>query len=188
MTQLPIKFGAGESDTPRAFRYPDIWARAKTTGPDRLIIAPSRGHMDVFMALMRAMPEPFLFLYVLVVPRADAEEGRYETPERITRGEGEAFLRRFEQFFENDGRHNLWLRFAESSDLIVYDRHNVLYAYGNLQSFEEIVLHSNMKKVADVRFPDPHAHCYNSEFDKDQTDLLNYWEWKRSPLHPADKA
>lgn len=188
MTQLPIKFGAGETDPPAPFHYPNIWARVKTTGPDRLIMAPSNRHIDLLLALMRGMPEPFLFLYVLVVPRTGAKEGRYETPERITRGEGEAFLRRFEQFFENDGRHNLWLRSAESSDLIVYDRHNVLYAYGNLSRFEEIALGLNLKKVEEIRYPDPHAHYYNGEFDQAQTDLLNYWEWRHTPLRPGDDA
>jgi hypothetical protein len=37
-----------------------------------------------------------------------------------------------------------------------------------------------------VRFPIPHIHNSNSEFDEDERDLLRYWEWKQFPLHDSD--
>jgi hypothetical protein len=69
----------------------------------------------------------------------------------------------------------------------VYDKHNVVYAYGNLPAFEEVLSHRGMKKVDEIRFPLPHIHNYNSEFDEEERNLLHYWEWKQYPLRDSDE-
>ena len=62
----------------------------------------------------------------------------------------------------------------------------MIYAYGQFPAFEDILSRRGMEKVETVRFPIPHIHNSNSEFDEDERDLLRYWEWKQFPLHDSD--
>ena len=79
------------------------------------------------------MPEPFFVLYVLVVSRKEENEtARYQSGE-VSRAEVQAFLERFEDYLENDGRHHIWIHSPESSATLVYDNHDVIYCYGPLE-------------------------------------------------------
>jgi hypothetical protein len=176
-----FKFG-WKPEEPQQYEYSNVWSREKTTGPERLVIAPSSDHISLMIELSRIMTEPFGFLYVLTVPRGQGEAGRYQNAEPIGRLQAEGFLSRFKQFFENDGRHNLWLASVSNSDLLVYDKHNVIYAYGQLPCFEKVLSKRGMEKVDEIHTPSPHIHEYNPEFDEDELDVLHYWEWKQFPL------
>ena len=179
------KFGWKPED-PKPYRYSGIWSREKTSGPERLVIAPASGQIALIKDLTALMAEPFGILYVLTVPRTEAGAGRYQCPEPITRRDAEVFLNRFEQFFENDGRHHVWFSSVSTSDLFVYDNHNVIYAYGQLGAFEDVLRHHGLKLADIVRFPDPHIHNYNPLFDNDEEALLRYWDWKYLPLQETD--
>jgi hypothetical protein len=181
----PFKFGWNPEE-PQSYVYPNVWSQEKTTGPDRLVIAPSLDHISLMIELSQVMTEPFGFLYVLTVPRGQGTAARYQCPEPVIRQDSIEFLFRFKQFFEGDGRHQIWLKSVSSSDQLVYDKHNVIYAYGQLPAFAEILSQRGMEKVNMVRFPIPHIHNYNLEFDEDERDLLRYWEWKQFPLHDSD--
>ena len=65
----------GSDFTP--YCYPNAWAVEKTSGPDRLVIAPSSGHVELMTKLAGVLPEPFGILYVLLVSRRDNDPGRY---------------------------------------------------------------------------------------------------------------
>lgn len=183
----PYKFGyLNEAKNDIPFEYSDTWAIEKTTGPERLVIAPRSGHMKVLRALIEKMPEPFDVLYVFLVPRTDQPAGRYQSPYSIARSELVAFLNRFEEYFEGDGRHDIWVRSATDSSLLVYDQHNVIYAYGPLNAFRESLASRGLQLVPRIDFPDPHTHHYDKGFDADQDALLNYWSWTVSPLAEQD--
>ncbi len=134
------------------------------------------------------MKEPFGVLYMLVVPRDETPPGRFQSPELLSREQCLSFLHDFREFLEQDGRHNLWVAAADQSSLIVYDRHNVLYAYGPLAKFEEILRGNGFTENKEVRFPSPHTHHYHAVFDGQGTQLLTYWDWKVSPLRPSDEC
>jgi hypothetical protein len=183
----PYKFGYLDSvknDIPS--EYSDTWAIEKTTGPERLVIAPRKRHMKVLWALIEKMPEPFDVLYVFLVPRTDRPAGRYQSPYSISRDRLAAFLNRFEQYFEGDGRHDIWVYSATDSSLLVYDQHNINYAYSPLDAFKEILTLYGLQPVTRIDFPAPYTHHYNKEFDADQDALLNYWSWRISPLREQD--
>jgi hypothetical protein len=179
------KFGTID-DGDRKFDYSNIWSREKTTGPSRLVIAPSGNQISLLIDLCRTMEAPFWILYVLLVPRGQAPAGRYQVPEPMPRKSMEDFLERFREFFEGDARHHVWIGSASSSDLLVYDNHNVIYAYGELQRFEQILTAHGLLKTENVQFPDPHTHNYNPEFDGDEADVLRMLDWKHFPLHEDD--
>ncbi len=133
------------------------------------------------------MNDPYGLLYVLHTPRGGAAEaGRYQSPEPINRDQLTSFLHRFGSLLEGDGRHHFWISAVDGSSLLVYDNHDVLYAYGPLADFEAILHDNGLKEVQEVLFPVPHLHRYNAEFDGLVDDLMHYWPWKRFPLLESD--
>lgn len=98
----------------------------------------------------------------------------------------EEFLWKFQELFEKDARQHIWVGSTDNSSLLVYDNHNVIYAYGPLEEFKEILNSCGLKKSDDVCFPKPHIHKYNVEFDEQAQQLLNHWEWVRFPLQESD--
>ena len=178
------KFGS-PPDQERSYKYPNVFAVEKTTGPERLVIAPSSHHVSLLLDLMQMMFEPFRILYVLVFP-GGGEAGRYQVANPVGWNEAEGFLTRFEDFFENDGRHHIRVSSVGTSDLLVYDNHNVIYAYGELQEFNRILVKRGLEKVDAVEFPSPHRHMCNAAYDQAQQEVLRYWEWKQLPLQESD--
>ncbi len=166
-------------------RYGDTWDVEQTSGPQRLVIGPSDGHVDLLIKLTRVLPEPFGILYVLLLSRRGNRGARYQCPYPCSRSEMESFLLEFKDFFETDGRHHVWVMSVPESSTLVYDQHNVIYAYGPLQEFTEILNESGLQRGT-VRFPLPHSHNYNPENDDAEERLLQRWEWLESPLLPDD--
>ena len=171
----------------RGYEYPDVYAVEKTSGPQRLVIAPSGKHISILIELLHVMPEPFGILYVLVVPRGGSKAGRYETVDPVSQDQAEDFLNRFSQYFEEDGRHDIWLASTSGSGQLVYDRHNVIHAYGPLLEFEKVASGHGLAKVEFVRFPSPHTHNYHAACDPEAREVLHYWHWMRSPLQDSDE-
>lgn len=97
----------------------------------------------------------------------------------------ESFLLDFKEFFESDGRHHVWVMSVPESSTLVYDQHNVIYAYGPLQEFTEILRENGLQNGA-VRFPVPHSHNYNPENDDAEERLVQRWAWVESPLLDDD--
>jgi hypothetical protein len=167
--------------------YQDQWSQQKTTGPDRLVVAPRGGrHVDVLLALARCLPEPFGILYVLLLSRTGAHlPGRYQSSVPTTRDETEAFVRRFAGYFEGDGRHHLWLMSLPGRGTLVYDNHDLVYAYGPLEGFKSVLTALGFSEGA-VAIPAQHQHSYNQQYDSSEDDVMGYWDWKHFPLQPDD--
>jgi hypothetical protein len=137
--------------------------------------------------LAATFPETCKILYVLVVPRdGTAESGRYESPDFIGIDEVSMFLGEFSEFLECDGRHHVWIACPDHGNL-VYDRHNVVYAYGDLTSYATVAESHGMSKKQ-FAIPVPHWHAYHAEYDAIEHRLLKRWEWIHSPLRPQDEA
>lgn len=175
----------GSDDSCVRYEYPDIYAVEKTSGPERLVIAPSAHQVSLLIDLPRAINEPF-GLYVLAVPRGESYPGRYQTANAVSRAQAEEFLNKFNDYFEKDGLHDIWIASTSGMGQLVYDKHNVIYAYGPLPEFEGVLASRGLKNVEVVRFPSPHVHNDNSVFDDEQQQVLQYWGWKRTPLRESD--
>lgn len=184
MTTL-YKFGwlpNGTEELP--YEYPNAWAREKTTGPDRFIIAPREHHVRLLLALAKCLDEPLSLLYVLTVPRGGGEAGRYESKEPFTFEQLEYALYQYQELLERDARNSIWIQ--SQSGLLVYDQHNVIYAYGPLGDFQNVVQSSGLAEVDQIRFPSPHVHKYHFQCDEDQARILREIGWIHSPLQPDD--
>jgi len=157
----------------------------KTSGPDRLVIAPRSDYAQLLARLAERLEPPFLLLYVLVVPRGGGEPGRYQSDYSFSLPQLQHFLSDYSEFLEKDARHNLWVRSDEG--LLVYDRHNVIYAYGPLERFVAVLESAGLTESNEVRFPSPHAHHYDPKFDADEKRILHNEDWTISPLRPGDE-
>jgi hypothetical protein len=166
-------------------RYPDCWDVQKTTGPDRLVIAPATGQVALLLELIRGLPEPLGLLYVLTVPRGGHLPGRYESPYPTDRAETSGFLKKYRDYLERDGRHHLWVTSLSGDGMLVYDNHNLIYAYGPLSEFE-VSLETRGLARGPVKIPAPHTHKYNEPFDVAERDVMEYWPWERYPLESDD--
>jgi hypothetical protein len=184
------KFGGVDPNGgPGLYPYSGTWSRQSTSSGERLLIAPRAGsHIAVLEALARCLPEPFSVLYVLVVSRrGEHATGRYQSPGSLSTTELGDFLTRFATYFEQDGRHHLWLHCFTNGSTLVYDRHDIIYAYGPVEPFEG-ALRGEGLVAGEVEIPTPHQHAYHPEFDETEGDILRHWEWRCSPLQPADEA
>jgi len=165
--------------------YPNSWAREKTSGPDRLVIAPNSNHVELVLKLANQLIEPFLVLYVLVVSRGESERGRYQS-EPMNRDQLSKFFLRYSSFFEGDGRHNVWVRSSDGG-MLIFDRHNVIYAYGPLEKFTSTLRKFGFNQSEIISFPVPHSHHYQDKFDNSEKLILEEQSWVRSPLHQGDE-
>jgi hypothetical protein len=167
--------------------YDGVWCLEHTTGSDRLVIAPRSDHVRLMLELASLWRSPIFILYVLVVPRGSHAAARYQAPAPVSLDEARALLERFETFLTEDGRHHLWLAAPEGGGTLVYDRHNVIYAYGPIDAYESVLAAQGLRN-GEVRFPVPHSHHYHPEHDAEEDELLAYWNWRSSPLQAQDEA
>jgi hypothetical protein len=68
----------------------------------------------------------------------------------------------------------------------VYDHHNIIYVYGPLAAFANILKRCGFVD-GDFSIPAPHAHAFHGELDGDVEKILTCWEWKHFELQPDDE-
>lgn len=180
-----MKFGT-EAERPEAYAYQHVYELQRLShGEERLLIGPRRGHIELMIELIEFLHEPLRLLYILVVPRnGQNKPGRYEADSELSYDDAERLLKQFSDFFESDGRHHLWIA-SPDHGTVVYDRHELLYAYGPLDRFID-VLNANGLKEGKVTIPGPHWHAYHPEFDDAESELLSRFEWFHSSLREGD--
>jgi len=167
--------------------HPNVWAKDNAKGVLRLKVAAATQHVALLTLLLEKMNPPFLLLYVLVVPRTENEAGRYQSVSTYSTDEVVEYLEMHREALEQDARHSIWIKSVDAKDLIIYDRHQIIYLYGPLSAFEQVLLASGLHQTSEIVLPDPHSHHYWKEFDEDERGILSNCEWVLSPLQPADE-
>ncbi|WP_169665267.1 hypothetical protein [Flammeovirga yaeyamensis] len=181
-TKKLVKFVAGDLNRPEIeFDYGKIFEQSDNS----IIIAASKNQIELLTDLLNDLEPPFYILYVLVVSRIGQELGRYQSPIFETKRELTEFLNRYQKYFETDARHHIWIGTVENNGLLVYDQHNVVFAYGNINKFRTR-LAKNRYKEQDFSFPVPHGHLYHEENDKYEKSILTEFEWELFPLQSND--
>jgi hypothetical protein len=159
--------------------------REVVSGQSRLKLVLPRSHRTLVRDLVTKLPAPFQLLYVLHTSRGEGPLGRYQSPE-IDRTELNDFLTRFANFLAGDARHDLWLRSAAANALIVWDRHNDIYLYGDLGPFAEWLADLGLQE-GEIERLGQHVHHYRAEFDADARAVLDAFGWRRSALRAEDE-
>jgi hypothetical protein len=167
-------------------RYGDTWQREPSSERERLRIAPASGQVEVLKRLARELPGPYTLLYVLVAPQTGAQPGRYVLQQSLDEREMHDFLGAFREFFEGDARHHLWIGASDGS-LLVYDQHDLIYAYGPLDRLGEAATDMGLRE-APVEMPFPHTHHFRSTMDSFEERLLSEFLWNWLPLEEEDEA
>jgi len=183
-----FKFGILKNGNPVEFKYKNEYTAEKIDEVIRFIVTSNDNYIDLMLDLIKDEDDcDYSILYILVVPRCDNKEGRYEIEKSIKWTELKAFCDKYKNFLQKDGRHNFWIVNHNTGDLIVYDRHNVLYVYENLIYKMKILEDHGYKNVKKIFFPHPHSHHYNEENDKFENDLIKTNKWIFSPLQEGDE-
>ncbi|MBN8422234.1 MAG: hypothetical protein J0L73_25190 [Verrucomicrobia bacterium] len=175
---------AGE---PVAFSYGDIYFRQPLSHGERLTIGPSASHVDLALALAGAWAtQQYYILYVLLISHSGALPGRYQSPLIESFEDLQVFFYTFEKFLESDGRHHIWISSPAKEGTLVYDQHDVIFAYGDLSSYEAVLSDRGFQQQ-EFWFPTSHCHSYPASHVADEKDLLSHFDWQYSPLQEGDE-
>jgi hypothetical protein len=182
-----LKFGRLEHGEQVPHDYGNSFFEVPCGPTSRLVIGPSHDHIDLMIELAAELQgHPWFILYVLLVPRlGNRESGRYQSEPFETHAELSSALNGFRAFFEDDGRHHVWVGSASNDGTLVYDKHNVIYAYGPLDRFKAILRDRGFTECS-FESPSPHFHSYLEENDAEEERLMREFQWLHSPLRPGD--
>jgi hypothetical protein len=179
------KFASQQGEQWLPHDFGKVYAHQQTSSSARLCIAASFDGTALLRELTLALAEPFLLLYVLAVPRGLSEPGRYQSGE-LSRVELDAMFEQFGKFWDGDGRHNIWVRSSDDG-MLVYDRHNLIYAYGPLQRFESALRALGYTTTDSLSLDFVHQHSYHEEFDHLERELTTRFADRRSDLREGDE-
>jgi hypothetical protein len=188
MTEIPsAKFSRLVGDKQVPHEYGNLYFEQPCGDGSRLMIGPSHDQIDLVIELAAELQgNPWFVLYVLLVPRCGHREpGRYQSEPFESHADLAAFLRSFRAFFEGDGRHHVWVGSAPNDGVLVYDQHDVIFAYGPIDRFKALLASRGFRE-REFWFPSPHSHNFRPEYDAEEERLMSEVAWKRFPLGPGD--
>jgi hypothetical protein len=190
--EINPKFGVpskGEDwkSTSEPYAYPNVYEVQKTTEPERVALAPASDFVGLLRELAGVLSGPFGILYVLTLSRlGEAKPGRYQSPYPMEGVVLHSFLEDYGSFFEGDARHSVWVFSLGDKSQLVYDRHNIIFAYGPLDRFVEVAEARGLRR-GEIKMPSPHTHAYNAAYDAEERCILSHWDWTWFPLMPQDE-
>ena len=166
--------------------HPPVFETTAMGDGVRKIVATAPGSDPLVLEeLARCLTPPFYLLYLLHTPRGEGAAGRYQSGE-VDQAALRGFMERFGRFLGNDGRHDFWVHSPADAATLVWDRHDLVHAYGPVD-----MLISKLRGLGfqegTPSIPSPHAHNYRAEFDTDAAAMLAEFDWSWSPLQPGDE-
>lgn len=165
--------------------FAPVFERKPTSNGERLIVGVPAGDVRIFERLARELTAPYFLLYVLHTPRGEAEPGRYQSPE-VDAQTLKAFLQRFSRFLSSDARFDIWIYSLADKATVVWDRHNIIYAYGPLDRYEAVLRELGFG-LGEAAASFEHTHHYRSEFDDDAKAVIEAFTWSQQALRPEDE-
>ena len=179
---MTYKFGTLLGENHVEHRYDNVFAHEVHPEWSRVTIAPRDNQIALMLEIAEHWEGSYGILYLLKLSRRGHHNAaRYQVPQLCSWEELESFARKFHAYFEGDGRHHLWFVCGSTGAQLVYDNHNLIYAYGNDNSTIEL-LESKGFMAGDPAIPSPHSHCYNEEFDASEDEVMEYFDWLEFPL------
>ena len=101
----------------------------------------------------------------------------------------EKFFRDYAEFFEADGRHNIWVcSMKEDGQVlaqIIYDHHNVIYAYGPLDAYVAVAAARGLTE-GPIVVPVDHRHQFDTRLNGVEETLIDEREWMVYPTEKSD--
>ena len=91
-----------------------------------------------------------------------------------------------QEFLEGDGRHHLWISSPHTHDLLIYDQHDVIFAYGSIDRFEKVLDQRDFRRE-EFWFPSPHTHSFPPSNVNSEDELMQYFDWQFFALQDGDE-
>ena len=139
----------------------------------------------MFETLASELAPPLIILHLLHTPRGEGEAGRYHS-DNMSQQNVREFIRQLGGLLKAGGRCDLWVHSLTEQATVVWDRHNLIHAYGRLDRYCE-QLRGLGFRTGQPSIPHPHMHHYRNECDEQARALLAGREWRFSPLQPGDE-
>lgn len=183
-----FKFGfLNEHNEESSFEYSDLFYHEPLNGGERITIGPSSKHVPLILDLAeRWEQKEYYILYVLLLSHAGYQPGRYQSPILASFSDLQLFLFTFQEFFEGDGRHHIWIASSQGDEMLIYDQHNVIFAYGDLKRYEKYLVDKSFQEQS-FSFPTPHIHNYHPDSTKYEDELMEFFDWQYFPLQDGDE-
>lgn len=163
-----------------------VHSRTFAREPNRIVAGVPDGDAEVFERLLTSRKPPYFLLYVLHTPRGgEGRPGRYQSPS-VSPDQVRDFIDRFRGLLTHDARFDIWGYSPSEDSTVVWERHDLIYAYGPVDDIERELLALGFS-VGVPTTPGPHRHSYHPEFDADARDLLAWFDWSWSELEPDDQ-
>ena len=168
--------------------YEKEYAIRESSSGGRLIVTPDKNHIKLMLNLFAGENKnhSYSIVYFLLNGRKDAQ-GKYQASKALSWVGLENFCVKYSDYFETDARHNFGIRDIETKDTVIYDNHNVLYVFGNLEEKIKILEGNGYKKAGKIVIPKPHTHFFNDDNDDIENDLLRNNEWIFTPVKIEDE-
>jgi len=169
------------------FDYSNIFYNEPLNGGERITIGPSNKQISLILGLAEQWKQQeYYVLYVLLLSHAGYQPGRYQSPILTSFEVLKLFLSTFQGFFENDGRHHIWVASSQSNEMLIYDQHNVVFAYGDLDKYKKYLVNRSFQERS-FSFPSPHVHSYLPDNAKYEDELMKFFDWQYYPLEEGDE-
>ncbi|WP_223789921.1 hypothetical protein [Marinicella meishanensis] len=180
-----MTFQLGFNNNQEEVTWDNLYQEESFTEFTRLIIGCEDKEIPLILEFCKGMNGPFGLLHVLLVSRTGKEPGRYQSAKPLSYDELKLFLYENQEYFEQDGRSHLWVFSISNEGQFIYDNHNYIYAYGDLERLTSILKDKGFDE-GEILIPTPHTHNYHVEFDDVEESLFNSIEWLYSPLLDSD--
>lgn len=165
--------------------HPPVYKIRSGTGRRKILATAPGSDPLIFKHLAQCLTSPLYLLYVLHTPCGEGQPGRYQSPE-MSHEEFREFVGRFDRFLRADARFDLWVYSLADQATIVWDRHNLVHGYGQVDCMTE-ALRALGFEAGQPTIPSPHVHNYHASLDGDARDILTHVGWARTPLKPEDE-
>lgn len=165
--------------------WDNIYQKEEYPSFSRVKIGCADGEIPLILSFAKALGGSFGLLHVLLASRLGKESGRYQSPSPLSFDELEFFLYSHQEYFEQDGRHHLWLMSVDGAWQLIFDNHNYIYAYGDIDFFISELKDKGFQE-GEIIIPVPHSHHYHVEFDEMEESVNNSFAWVYHPLEEGD--
>lgn len=142
---------------------------------DRLIIGTCDSRTELILDLVEPLAEKFVLGYEVRIERGISPLGTYRS-DPLTFGDLKSVAAEFRKLFEQDARHHTFVFPQETVAMVVYDEHDLVFAYGDLADYRKRLLEKGFEESY-FELPFPHIHSYLDEMDEVESRLLNSRKW-----------
>lgn len=174
-----------DKESASEFCHPNIWELQSFPTFRRLVIGARSDEVALILELCRSLKGPFYPLIILRDPQSGLLPGRYETEDCLTHNQLWELLYPFRALFEQDGRADLWVISQSGEGQFIFDCHNIIYAYGDLDATKNRLKNLGFNE-GQIDIPYPHAHYCHKELTRLEEQLFAMPGWLRSDLREAD--